>query len=196
MTHIPLSAAPRFLALAGIMLLAACAGTEQPPTFAPVSPQPGATSPGLSVTYYPGSYRHVNEVDAAAARGGGRAGPPIPELSGKSPGNVFGSGLAESVGMKAEGLLRFPRAGAWTLTALSNDGVRVTIADNVVLQDPDVHADRQTDPATIELPAPGWYKLAVSYFQRGGGWALQLYWKPPGGNALVPIPADAYARAN
>jgi len=54
---------------------------------------------------------------------------------------VFGSGMAEGVGMRAEGLLRFPSAGTWTLVAMSNDGVNVAPAYRVVLQDGDVHAE-------------------------------------------------------
>ncbi len=193
-----LSAGLRSLAIAGIMLVAACARDAQPPgTLAPVSPQPGASAvPGLTATYYLDSYRMVSEVDAAAKRSGGRTGPPILQLSGKSPGNVFGSGMAEGVGMRAEGLLRFPSAGTWTLIAMSNDGVSVALSDRVVLQDGDVHADRYSPPATVEVPAAGWYKLAVSYFQRRGTWALQLYWTPPGGKDLVVIPAEAYAHTN
>jgi hypothetical protein len=193
-----LSAVLRILALAAIMMVAACArNAPSPGALAPVSPQPGANAaPGLTVTYYPQTYRDVSEVDAAAKRGGGRTGPPILQLNRKSPGSVYGSGMAEGVGMRAEGLLRFPSAGAWTLVALSNDGVSVALSDRVVLQDGDVHADRYSAPATVEVPAAGWYKLAVSYFQRRGTWALQLYWKPPGGKDLALIPAEAYAHTN
>ena len=49
--------------------------------------------------------------------------------------------MAEGVGMRAEGLLRFPSAGTWTLVAMSNDGVNVAPAYRVVLQDGDVHAE-------------------------------------------------------
>jgi hypothetical protein len=141
-------------------------------------------------------YRHVSELDAAAKRGGGRIGPPILQLNGKSPGNVFGSGMAEGVGMRAEGLLRFPSAGAWTLVAMSNDGVSVALADRIVLLDGDVHADRMSPPAAVEVPVAGWYKLAVTYFQRRATWALQLYWIPPGGKDPVLIPTEAYAHTN
>jgi hypothetical protein len=190
-----LSAVVWILALAGTMLVAACARNEPAPgALTPVSTQAGAAAvPGLAVTYFPETYRDVSEVDAAAKRGGGRTGPPILQLNGKSPGNVFGSGMAEGVAMRAEGLLRFPSAGAWTLVAMSNDGVRVALSDRVVLLDGDVHADRLSPPATVEVPAAGWYKIAVDYFQRRGGWALQLYWTPPGGKDPVLIPAAAYA---
>src|SRR5688500_11422041 len=124
-----LSATLRIFALAAIVMVAACArNAPAPGALAPVSPQPGANvAPGLTVTYYPETYRDVSEVNAAAKRGGGRTGPPVVQLNGKSPGNVFGSGMAEGVAMRAAGLLRFPSAGNWTLVAMSYDCVRVAL---------------------------------------------------------------------
>jgi hypothetical protein len=63
----------------------------------------------------------------------------------------------------------------------------------VVLEDPDVHADRYSEPATVTVPAAGWYKLAITYFQKKYSSALQLSWKPPGGGDFALIPAEAYA---
>jgi len=90
--------------------------------------------------------------------------------------------MAEGVGMRAEGLLRFPSAGTWTLVAMSNDGVNVA---------------RPTESScrTATFTQRGWYRLSSTIFQRRNTWALQLYWIPPGGKDPVLIPAEAYAQA-
>lgn len=160
-----------------------------------LAPQPEASAiePGLAVSYYYAMFKYVSEVDGMAAHSSGKVGDPIARLDMRTTGEVFGSHATEGVGLEINGLIRFPSAGAWKLVVLSNDGVRVTVADKVVLEDPDVHSDRYSDPATVTVPAAGWYKLAIAYFQRHASSALQLSWKPPGGSDFALIPADAYA---
>jgi hypothetical protein len=162
---------------------------------APLAPQPEASAieSGLTPIYYYGLYKYVTEVDAAAKRGHGRTGGPIAQIFAKGTGEVLDSHATEGVGFTIDGLIRFPSAGDWKLVVLSNDGVRIAIDSKVVLEDPDVHADRYSTPTTVTVPAAGWYKLGVSYFQRHGAWALQLSWKVPGTEDYVPVPAEAFA---
>jgi hypothetical protein len=164
-------------------------------TLAALSPQPAADAiePGLAVKFYYSMFNDVSEVDARAADHKGTVGKPIAKLDMRTMGEVFDSGVKEGVGLEITGLLRFPSAGEWKLIVLSNDGVRVSLSDKVVLNDPGVHSDRYSDPATLVVPAAGWYKLAIVYFQKKFSSALQLSWKVPGSNDFVLIPAEAYA---
>ena len=181
-------------ALAALILLSGPSHATDA-TLTALSPQPdaGAIESGLAVVYHYGKFNDVSEVDAAAKAGGGEVGKPIARLDLKTSGEVFGSGVKELVGLKIDGLLHFPKPGDWKLVVLSNDGVRVSLADKVILEDPDVHADRYTEPATVVVPAAGWYKLAITYFQKKYTSALQLSWKAPGASDFALIPADAYA---
>jgi hypothetical protein len=162
---------------------------------APLSPQPEVASieSGLVPVFYYGEYKYVSQVDIAAKAGHGRQGGAIAQINAKGTGEVLDSHATEGVGMTIDGLIRFPSAGDWKLVVLSNDGVRIAIDGKVVLEDPDVHADRYSSPTTVTAPSAGWYKLGVSYFQRHGSWALQLSWKVPGTEDYVPVPADAFA---
>ena len=179
------------------LLLFASGATVTNAALTPLSPQPSAAAvqPGVSVVYHYGLFNEVSEVDALAGHGG-EVGKPIPKLDMQTAGNVFDSGVRERVGLLIDGMLRFPAAGAWKMSVLSNDGVRVTLADKVVLEDPDVHADRVAGPVNLTVPSPGWYKLAITYFQKKHTSALRLMWEPPGSGAMVVVPAEAYGHLN
>ncbi|HYM32590.1 MAG TPA: PA14 domain-containing protein [Candidatus Cybelea sp.] len=184
--------------LTGLLVPAVAAAQSVTPL--PQQPAASDMSPGLNVAYYYGMYKYVDQVDMAAAKSPGSAGAPLPQLNAKmatSPkGEVFDSHAVEGVGLKISGMIHFDNPGEWKFVVLSNDGVRVSIADQKILEDPDVHSDRLTDPVAVAVPSAGWYKFDVSYFQRHASWALVLSWKPPGAGDFVPVPADAFAHLN
>jgi hypothetical protein len=74
----------------------------------------------------------------------------------------------------------------------SNDGVRVTLGGTVVIEDPDVHADQFSENAEINVAEPGWYELAITYFERENTSTLKLYWQRPGKDEFEIVPAEAF----
>jgi hypothetical protein len=159
----------------------------------PVSPQPAAdkTVPGLAVNYVFLKAHHVDDVEA---EGPGEPGAPLPQLNYQSgAGNVLTSDQSDGVGALIRGFINFPTAGRWLMTAQSNDGVRVRLAGAVVIEDPDVHADQFAANAEINIAQPGWYDIAVTYFERKSTATLQLYWQPPGKSEFEIVPAAAFS---
>lgn len=159
----------------------------------PVSPQPaaGATQPGLAVNYV---YLKAHHVDDVEADGPGEPGTPLPQLNYQSgDGNVLTSDRFDGVGALIRGFIDFPVAGRWLMTAQSNDGVRVRLAGAVVIEDPDVHSDQYAANAEINIAQPGWYEIAVTYFERKNTATLQLYWQPPDKTAFEIVPATAFS---
>ncbi len=77
----------------------------------------------------------------------------------------------------------------------SNDGVELTIGGQVVIRDPNVHADRYSELTLVEIDEPGWYRLELLYFEKRNTSTLELYWLPPGATAggLTFVPADSFA---
>ena len=121
-------------------------------------------------------------------------GEPILDLNhdfGKD--KVFGSGSNRGVGMRLNGLLQFKEPGVYDLQALSNDGIIMYVADVLALNDPEQHSDRLSNLAHVRIEKPGWYPVAVQYFQRKGTAVLKLFWQTPGSSGQVPVPAGAYA---
>jgi hypothetical protein len=163
-----------------------------------LEPQPEAAqiAPGLQVMYFNEFYkRHLRFLPRGEkARREGWTGEPIPYLDHEfGRGIVFGSGVTQGIGMRMTGLILLEKAGLYRWQALSNDGVRVHLSGQVIIDDPDVHKNRLSNIAEVEIARPGWYPLWVEYFQRKGSAALSLRWQPPGGDQWEAVPAKVYA---
>jgi hypothetical protein len=149
----------------------------------------------LAVRYYDDFFsRHLDSLPSKTDPfKSGRPGKPIRVLDrefGRT--EVFDSGTNRGIGMRMEGLLHLSRPGIYRFQALSNDGIRVYLDGRRIIDDPDVHGNRLSDIATVEIANPGWHPLKVEYFQRKGTAAIMLYWQPPESSALSIIPAQAY----
>lgn len=164
----------------------------------PLEPQPGEKDlePGLKVVYFLDEYyRRIEQMptgDTAVRRG--RPGKPILIMNHQfKDGPVFDSGFRRGVGVEMTGLINLPEPGLYVFMAKSNDGVRIFIDQQVVVDDPTVHSDRYSCPTNVEINEPGWYSLRVMYFQRKGTAALGLLWLKPGDRLFEVVPAEAYA---
>lgn len=176
-----------------LFLLSPAALAESFNNLQPVNPQPAPdkTEPGLAVNYVFLMAHHVDDIEADTP---GEPGPPLPQLNYQSgAGNVLTSDKSDGVGALIRGFIKFPTAGRWLMTAQSNDGVRVRLAGAVVIEDPDVHSDQFAANAEINITQPGWYELAVTYFERKSTSTLQLYWQPPGKSEFEIVPAAAFS---
>jgi hypothetical protein len=203
-----------WLLLAGLIagLAAGCAGTAEtepsaPATvhaknLSPVTPQPdeNALAPGLAVVYFRNFFlktlEHLPTAGSDYAKQIGREGDPILEINhafGKE--EVFGSGEKQLIGMRMTGLIHFKQTGEYLLQALSNDGIRVYVDGQRVIDDGKWQkgGDRMSHESYLDIRTPGWYPLQVEYFQRKGTAAAKLFWRAPGGTDSAPVPAEAYA---
>jgi len=160
----------------------------------PVEPQPTAEqrAPGLAVTYVFRMFSNVNDVADADE---GVAGEPIALLDARPPRNgaVLTSGKAMGVGAQIRGLIDLATPGTYVFRVNSNDGVKLWIGDKLLHEDPYIHSDKMSPPLEFTVEQPGWYALAIDYYQKKGTATLQLLWTPPGGVESTIIPAEAYA---
>ncbi len=187
------SAIIRLIAAAAVLALPGSARAESFGGLQPAAPQPAAdaVAPGLAVNYVFVMTRHVDDIEA---EGPGEPGEPLLQLDYRSgPGNVLTSDRSDGVGALIRGLIRFPEAGRWLMVAQSNDGVRVRLAGTVIIEDPDVHSDQYSENAEIQIAEPGWYEIAVTYFERKSTSTLKLLWQPPGKSEFEVVPAEAFA---
>ena len=166
----------------------------------PVAPQPisGSLEPGLSVVYFYDYFeRHLDPYKKGAFYGynGVPGEKPILEINHQFEKDlVFDSGVQQGIGMRMTGFIRFPETGTYSMQALVNDGIRVFIGGEMIIDDPpQLQGDRLTDVSVIEIGETGLYSLKVEYFQRKGTAAIKLLWKVPGGDEFVPVPAEAYS---
>lgn len=184
--------------LTGLFLMG-CAATGADMSRHASGPLIDSTSlePGLAVLYNEKWYKHVDEMsDRERDLEGWRSGKPILYIDHQfGSGTVFGSGLSRKVGVRMTGYIHLTAPGEWGFKAYANDGIRVIVNGQVVVDDPQLHmgGDRFSKPRTMTVDQAGWYPLLIKYFQKKGTAALSLYWKPPGAAEFSVIPAEAYA---
>jgi len=154
--------------------------------------------PGLSSIYIYKFFRHIDQMPVLYPKSTTeKMGKPILALNHHfgAEDMVFDSGVSRGIGIQMNGFIKFSETGKYQMMALSNDGVRLEICKKTILSDPDVHSDRFSPQAVIDIPKPGWYPVMIQYFQRKGTAAIELHWKIPGKTQFSIIPAEAYAHA-
>jgi hypothetical protein len=83
------------------------------------------------------------------------------------------------------GFVRVDQGGSWTFTTKSNDGVRLWVAGQQLIDNWGSHANT-IDTEDIDLQA-GWHPIVLEHFQLGGGMAMQLSFDGPGqGPTIIP----------
>ncbi len=134
--------------------------------------------PGLIVARYPGSFDVLPDFKTLepAARY------MVRELA-LPPGPV-----EENVARRFEGLVELPRAGVWRFALRSDDGSKLYIDEDCVIDNDGLHGsvEKQADVAL----ARGAHKLAVEWFNKTGGADLTLR-AGLAGDALLPLAREA-----
>lgn len=122
---------------------------------------------GVDYKYIEGPFERVPSFDGAALRSGALSRIERP------PG-----ARAERWAARFEGRFVAPSTGVYAFTALADDGVRLAIDGEVVLEDDGVHEPREAR-GEIALAA-GAHALVVGYFQGEGEAALDVLVEGPG----------------
>lgn len=84
----------------------------------------------------------------------------------------------EHFGLRFSGFIDVPAEGTYTFSLDSDDGARLRIGDEMVIDDDGLH-QRRTVTGIVTL-AKGWHRIRVDYFNAGGEMALRLEWSGPG----------------
>jgi hypothetical protein len=155
------------------------------------SPQPASLTPGLKVGYYVKLFNTVEQIQDWAKYKDAYPGEPLPSLDYRSgTDTVLTSSMEDGVGAHITGFIRIDEIGTYSFAAQSNDGLSVDIGGTRVVYDPDVHADRYSQPVEVEIKTAGWYPIDVWYFERKNTSTLRLYWLLPdeeeGSMTIVP----------
>jgi hypothetical protein len=181
------------LALAGWLWVPVSLAVEPITGAVPVAEQPAPEqlAPGLSVTYSYGMQAHVDDIEQLEDP---VQGEPIAQLTHRTvDGNVLTSDRPMGVAAHIRGLIQLDRPGTYVFRIESNDGVKASIGGKRIWFDPEIHSNRWSEPIPLVIEQPGWYELAINYYQKKGTSALQLVWTPPGAASEEPVPASALA---
>ncbi len=148
--------------------------------------------PGLAVCYMYKLIRHVDEITEWAKTLKCEPGAPLLTALDFDGGisKVLTSNSDDGVLARITGFIHLDKVGAYKFAFESNDGVRLKIDGKLIVEDPGVHDDQFSELATLEVTKPGWYPLAIDFFERKATWTLRFLWKQPGvERELAPVPA-------
>ncbi|MEV0158324.1 family 16 glycoside hydrolase [Micromonospora sp. NPDC050686] len=85
--------------------------------------------------------------------------------------------------------LTVPTDGAYSFRLTSDDGSRLTIDDQRVVDHDGLHGETAKE-GSVTLGA-GLHPLFVEFFENGGGQVLRLEWRPPGADTFTLVPTSA-----
>ena len=103
--------------------------------------------------------------------------------------SAYQSENGENYGLRFRGFLKVPREGLYTFYTSSDDGSRLSIAGQVVVDNDGLHAVLRKG-GLIRLKE-GLHPVEVSFFEQGGGEELEVSWEGPDIPQAV-IPAEAW----
>lgn len=142
---------------------------------------PGETRQGLNFRYYQGDYLKLDDVQESAL---------ISEyISPNFSLDVRERDLYYS--LKFTGFIEIPKDGLYTFSTTSNDGSRLFIGDELVVDNDGPHGMRPAS-GTIALKA-GMHPIRVDYYNSGGSWGLEVTWQGPEFDEQ-PIPDEVLHR--
>lgn len=100
-------------------------------------------------------------------------------------GEDFGD-LAENFALEAEGYLRIPKTNNFTFRLISDDGSRLYIDDQLVINHDGLHGASPMDGEVVLKE--GYHPFRVTFFQGAGGRSVSLQWRSFDTNMFEPIP--------
>jgi len=106
-------------------------------------------------------------------------------------GNFADSQRADTVGAVWTGWINVPTSGDWTLFIESDDGSRLWIGDQMLIDNDGLHGMIERS-GSIALAA-GKHPVRLAFFENGGGAGMILRWQGTGASKAV-IPASALTR--
>jgi len=85
---------------------------------------------------------------------------------------------SDNFSVRWKGSIKPPTSGSYIFYTLSDDGVRLWIDDQLIINNWTDHAATE-DSATIELVGGKKYAIRLQYYERGGHAKIKLYWSGP-----------------
>jgi len=158
-----------------------------------VEPRPSVvvpnTEPGVAVDYYALSNPQVlPDFDSLTPYDSDV----VSEIGFESTnGNFATSGRADQVGARFTGLMEVPETGWYTLSVSSDDGSKLWIGDDLVIDNDGLHG-MQERSARVALQA-GKHPVSVGFFENGGGAGVVVRYASDSIGRQV-VPASAWSR--
>jgi len=97
---------------------------------------------------------------------------------------------ADNFSVRWVGTVRVQTSGNYTFQTISDDGVRLSVNNTLVINNWTDHAATTNNSAAIALTAGVDYPLTLEFYENGGLAVMKLNWQKPGDSAFSSIPAS------
>jgi len=97
---------------------------------------------------------------------------------------------ADSFAVRWEGFVEAPSTGNYTFWTQSDDGVRLWVNGNLVIDNWTLHSATWNSAAPVALQAGQRYAVRMEMFERGGDAVARLHWQTPGNATRVAVPSS------
>jgi hypothetical protein len=119
----------------------------------------------------------------------------VPEINFASvPGNFANSGEGDFVGALFTGWVDIPTAGTWTFFTNSDDGSKLFIDNQLIVDNDGLHGMRERS-GTIAIAAPGRHLIRVEFFEDEENAGLIVLWQGSGVTKQI-VPSARYSRTS
>lgn len=166
------------LLVGGLTTPAAAEDTEDPRPFADLPPQ----EPGVTLRVFD-VQTPLSELCALKPAQTPNVDKLIPTADWTS---TDGFGFSDNFVSEITGNLNVPESGTYAFRLISDDGSRLTVGGQQVIDHDGLHGAEPKD-GEITLDA-GYRSLRVEHFDAGGEQQVTLQWKPPGADGFVTVP--------
>lgn len=106
-------------------------------------------------------------------------------------------GLTDNFAVRWQGYVKIQTTGQYVFTARGDDGLRLKVNNNQVINQWQVQGATSYNSSPIQLTAGSWVPLQLDYYQGNGGKEVSLSWtrpNPNGGTAITElIPSSSFA---
>jgi|GEM_PF-622733 len=153
-----------------------CARTTTSLRFEALEPRQMLAGDGLVGEYF----NETNLTALAGTRVDGEVNFPSDAFGDDAQGQVNSD---DNYSIRWSGWVNVAQMGQWQFTTFSNDGVRLWIDNNQVIDNWDTHASERDD-GQILLEA-GWHPIRMEYFQQGGTTDARLLFSGPGQSETI-----------
>ena len=145
-----------------------------------------ASANGLRYKYYEGAWTNLPNFSLLTPKKTGVT--PTVDINLRSANDTFA--------FVWEGYINVPAAGTYTFETASDDGSKLyfnsfySASATATVNNDGLHGTN-TVAGIVNVPAAGLYPITITFFEREGGEAMQVYWSGPG-VARQQIPASAF----
>ncbi|MCR4032887.1 MULTISPECIES: family 20 glycosylhydrolase [Flavobacterium] len=121
---------------------------------------------GLKYDYFTGNFNQIQDLELSKPKNSGI-------LEGKISAEKWKTKLERYIGLKFNGYLFIPETGNYTFSTLSDDGSKLAIDNELIVNNDGIHWANEAYGA-VKLEK-GFHKLNISYFDLTGGTILNCF---------------------